>query len=427
MPIGIKLKDSISVLLFANSVIDTTEIAGSGNWVISLINAFKQSDVNISVSVAFHDPKAKRIEFINKDGINLIRIPLNGGNSLLNKFLTNWLVIDRYKFAERNYQEIIQSVNPDIIQIFGLESPYIRILGKTAQPTIIHLQGIVGPTRYKIYLRIGKFERIRATRLIDLLFNASFPFIERIRNNRKFRLEKSKYDMCEYFLGRTDWDRRCVRAFSPQAKYFYCQEIMRPEFYLTDWVPSKKSIVRLFSTIRQGPIKNIDIVFDVALILETYNPDFKYEWFVAGVYDSDIIPKIMKNRGVKPKHLHMLGSLRANEIIEEINKSDLFIYPSAIENSSNAIQEAMLVGIPIIATFAGGTSTIIENGITGYLVQDGEPYSLAGTILEVIENYDNAIDMAKKAKAVARQRNNPESVVESLNEVYRTIMTEENK
>ena len=58
----------------------------------------------------------------------------------------------------------------------------------------------------------------------------------------------------------------------------------------------------------------------------------------------------------------------------------------------------MLLGIPIIATYAGGLSTTIDNNVTGTLVNEGDPYVLAGAIFEIIENYNEAISDGRKCK-----------------------------
>jgi len=419
------MKETIKVLMFSNSAINTSEIAGSGNWVNSLIKAINCSDINMKVAVAYHDARVKRIEYTQSDVMLLIKIPYYYTGSLFAKILANWMLVDRYRYAERDYLSIIKEINPDLIQIFGLESPFIRIIDKTAQPVIVHIQGLVAPYRYKGYLRVSKFERIKATSLKEIIYYAGLPAIEQKRSDKRLQLERTKYGKVKYFLGRTDWDRRCVKAFSPQAKYFYCQEIMRQPFFEVEWAPTGNTSTRLFTTIRQGPVKNIDIIFEVADILEKYNPDFKYEWYIAGLHPGGKYQKIMQRRGINPKHLHLLSNLPADKIISEMLKSDLFIYPSAIENSSNAVQEAMLVGIPIIATFAGGMSSIIMDGVTGFLVQEGEPYNLAGAILEAWENYGRCIEMSKQARLTARERNKPESVVKSLLEIYQKILASE--
>ena len=76
----------------------------------------------------------------------------------------------------------------------------------------------------------------------------------------------------------------------------------------------------------------------------------------------------------------------------------IYIAISHIENSPNSLCEALILGAPCIATNAGGTSSLIEDGNNGILIQDGDAYSMAGAIIELTENYNIAIDYGNSAR-----------------------------
>ena len=99
---------------------------------------------------------------------------------------------------------------------------------------------------------------------------------------------------------------------------------------------------------------------------------------------------------------------------------------SHIENSPNSVCEAMLVGVPTIASFAGGTSSIIKDGEEGILVQDGDPYVLAGSIVHLVQNPDLAMFYSNNAKCRALQRHNPENVYKELLSGYTSILSSYN-
>jgi glycosyltransferase involved in cell wall biosynthesis len=82
----------------------------------------------------------------------------------------------------------------------------------------------------------------------------------------------------------------------------------------------------------------------------------------------------------------------------------------------------MLLGMPIIATYAGGIPSILGNKNEGLLFQDGDPYSLAGAIIELIEDVDYANDLAKNARQRALQRHDPEKIVNDLLQIYSSII-----
>lgn len=132
----------------------------------------------------------------------------------------------------------------------------------------------------------------------------------------------------------------------------------------------------------------------------------KYRWRIAGLDENSICIRVMRNkRFKKTKNLEFIGRLSAKEIVEEMKKSDLFIYTSMIENSSNAVQEAMLIGMPIVIAASGGLSSLIENGQSGLLAQPGDPYAMAGAILNLIDDYDFATSRSEcKRKSNSKLR-----------------------
>lgn len=98
--------------------------------------------------------------------------------------------------------------------------------------------------------------------------------------------------------------------------------------------------------------------------------------------------------------------------------------PSHIENSPNNLCEAMIIGVPCVATYAGGTPSILENNIEGILVQDGDPWAMAGAILELAESPDIAVQFGNKAREKALKRHDRGRIINDLMNVYNNIINE---
>lgn len=79
---------------------------------------------------------------------------------------------------------------------------------------------------------------------------------------------------------------------------------------------------------------------------------------------------------------------------------DVFVQPSLMEGMSNAMLEAMAVGLPIVATAVGGNPEMVESGVGGLLVPPSTPDALADAMLSYCAN-----DQARSAHgAAARAR-----------------------
>lgn len=74
------------------------------------------------------------------------------------------------------------------------------------------------------------------------------------------------------------------------------------------------------------------------------------------------------------------------DIHERISDAKLFILSSKYEGLSNALLEAMMMGIPCISTNCAGSNEIIVNGENGILVDLDNTESLSNSICNIIKN-----------------------------------------
>jgi glycosyltransferase involved in cell wall biosynthesis len=71
------------------------------------------------------------------------------------------------------------------------------------------------------------------------------------------------------------------------------------------------------------------------------------------------------------------------DVGEVIQCYDAFLLTSVIEGMPNAVMESQLLGVPVVATRAGGTVDIIRDGETGLLAPIGDYQALASCIVRL--------------------------------------------
>ena len=84
----------------------------------------------------------------------------------------------------------------------------------------------------------------------------------------------------------------------------------------------------------------------------------------------------------------------------------------------------MLLGVPCVAADVGGVSNMLHPG-EGYLYQSTAPYMLAGYIMEVFRQQEEAEKMGAKARAHALTTHDPEKNLRTLLAIYREISGKE--
>ena len=102
----------------------------------------------------------------------------------------------------------------------------------------------------------------------------------------------------------------------------------------------------------------------------------------------------------------------------------MYVHPAYIDNSPNSLCEAMLLGLPCIASCVGGISSIIDDGKSGILVPVNEPYLLADKIKQLSKDKDLQQRLSTEAIAKASDRHNVENIKSELLNAYNQIISQ---
>jgi glycosyltransferase involved in cell wall biosynthesis len=123
--------------------------------------------------------------------------------------------------------------------------------------------------------------------------------------------------------------------------------------------------------------------------------------------------------------VHFLGFRR--DIFQVMRLCDVIVHTSiAPEPFGRVIVEGMLAGKPVIATRAGGVPEIIEDGVTGRLVEPNNPEALAAAIQSLLGEPEGTAAMALRGQAFARKRFSLETMTSAMeSEIAETLAPEE--
>ena len=91
-----------------------------------------------------------------------------------------------------------------------------------------------------------------------------------------------------------------------------------------------------------------------------------------------------------------------------------------LENSPCSLGEAMLMGVPCVASFVGGTSTYMISEVNALAFERSEVGTLAYTIKRIFDNNELALRLSENAKKDAAVRFSKDNV-KSLFEIYDKI------
>lgn len=392
----------------------------TGGWLESL-NIAIENELELAISFPF----ARKIDKFKHN--KTLYFPIFEGNLFL-KILK--LKIFKKTFENlilKSALEVINEYNPEIIHIHGTENDFLELHKYTKIPIVVSIQGnyIVYHHKYLTgfgykYLNTLPFN-LNFSSILSLLFNFKYSYNYFKINSKR---EQKNMLLIKNVIGRTSWDKRLTSILAPNSNYFYGAEILRDKFYNSKWNnPYYSGKVFIFTINSDSYFKGIETVFHSISLLLDLGMDI--EWKIAGLNEHSLIYKISKKKLGKifpSRGFKLLGPLDEISLVQEMLQSNLYVMPSHIENSPNNLCEAMMLGLPCISTFVGGTNSLIIDLHNGILVQDGDPWSMSGAILDVIGNRELQLKLSKNARKDALLRHDKSAIVKQYVNIYNQIL-----
>jgi len=395
-----------------------------GGW---LINASKDLSIqkDIKLSIAFPGNKASEFKELKGEKINYYPFTL--------------IKESETKKIENNefFKMIIDSVNPDIVHIYGTEMAHtlsmVNICNKMNISTVISIQGLVSIIEKHMYANLP----------IHVIYGKTFRNFIRNDNvnglKRNFEVrgknEVAAIKSVRNIVGRTTWDRACVREINSSARYFYCNETLREEFYKYQWDINKCEKNSVFLSQAQYPVKGLHYVLGaLPLILKKF-PDTKV--YISGkdltksdflkdkllmTYYGKYIKKMIKRLGIE-ENVIFTGPLDETKMCQRYLNSHVFVCPSSIENSPNSLGEAMILGVPSVSSYVGGIPDMLNDKEDGFLYQHDASYMLAHYICEIFENDELALKFSQNSRRHALKTHDRTENTRRLIEIYKNILT----
>lgn len=119
-------------------------------------------------------------------------------------------------------------------------------------------------------------------------------------------------------------------------------------------------------------------------------------------------------------------SIKQNEIQYLYKKCDVFLLPTRYEIFGMVLLEAMYFGIPVITTYNGGSSTIMENGQNGFICNTFDKALWKKNIYNIIKDHEEFIKISENAKKTIKTKYTWSAMVNKFLEEYNKALNGEN-
>ena len=337
------------------------------------------------------------------------------------------------------FRQQLRTFQPDVIHSWGVEYHHALAMVNAAEREgmLPHMAASIQGLCCRIaphYTDGLPASALRSRTIRDIMRHDSI-LAQQKQYTQRGELEIEALRKLTHVIGRTDWDQANALNINPNITYHHCDETLRDVFYTDQWAYSRCRKHRIFASSCAYPVKGFHILLEALAIVRKEYPDA--EVTVTGrPFDAADLKSRMRRNGyekylsclVKRNKLenavHFLGHLSAQDMKQAYLDANVFVLSSTMENSPNALGEAMLLGLPCVAAEVGGVSSLIGSQ-EGILCAPVNPAAMAEGICRVFSMEDQAEAMGAAARNRARKTHDPEQNMKDLMDIYRLLSGKE--
>lgn len=397
----------------------------SAGWVVGVHNGLLEAGHQVAI--------------VSPDNsVDEIRVEVDGQTTYYAFFGTPKDVVRHNPAHPGIFKKILEEYQPDVVTVFGTEYTQGYAMLQACRDkglldkTVIFTQGLISAiARYYI---ADIPEEIAHHKSLRERFNHMDIVSQQKEFVRRGKNEKKMLQLAKHIIGGTVWDRNVIHSINPDIEYHYCPEILRDSFYENRWELEKCEKHSVFA-VQSGfyPVKGIHYLLEGMYELVKCYPDaklymtlkkprkattIKEKWNALTYHD--YIAHLMDKYQLWD-HVEFMGSLNEEQLVQRYLKSHVFVCASSIENHSQTVSEAKILGVPTIAAFVGGVVERICHGEDGFHFQHNAPYMIAEYVGRIFEDDDLARKLSENARKNASKLVDKKSNRAKMQEIYDAV------
>lgn len=192
------------------------------------------------------------------------------------------------------------------------------------------------------------------------------------------------------------------------------------ESNVTSTIEKRSKKYKVVGTVgRLAPQKNHRLFLDSARALLDSHKNLRFMVIGGGPLRDNLI-RYSKLIGIHDK-IEFTGE--RTDVNDFLKKMDIFVLTSSYEGLSNAIMEAMLSGLPVIATDVGGNSELVVNGVTGFLCPENNAEAISEKASVLINDENMAQIMGENGRKKMLSEFSIGKMVLSTQDIYFKLLS----
>ncbi len=320
-------------------------------------------------------------------------------------------------------RRVIADFRPDVIHVHGTENAFGLLAACARQPVVVSIQGLLSIC--ELMDPRGRDGSLLLSLSPWLFARGTGTVLDHVALRRAAERERLIIRQCRHIIGRTRWDADVVRVLNPAAHYYHSDEPLRREFSAVTWDIGLCEADTVYCTMGGYARKGMGTLLRaIALLRDGAAPAVRLRFAGLTLDHSEggrATAREIRRLGLT-ECVANVGTAGPADLARELARARVFALPTHIDNGSNSLSEAMMVGTPAVASAAGGIPTTARDGVEALLVQDGDPYALAGAVARLLDDPGLSQRLSTNARAKALDRHNAQKLRDTVLDIYDDVL-----
>lgn len=109
-------------------------------------------------------------------------------------------------------------------------------------------------------------------------------------------------------------------------------------------------------------------------------------------------------------------------VFQHLARSHIFVLPSIEEGFGMVLLEAQAIGLPVVATTAGGIPEAVDEGNSAFLVEPGNPTAMARELYKLVEVPNEWASIGRDGRDYVARNFDIETLNDELEGIYRSLV-----
>lgn len=176
-----------------------------------------------------------------------------------------------------------------------------------------------------------------------------------------------------------------------------------------------------------GIVKYLEPIYDIGLLIKAFAlvfdaADTKPILLIYGSGSmKESLYNLVESLGIK-ESVSFYDTIPNTQVPSALRKFDIFVNCSKQESFGVAVVEAMACGLPVVVTNTEGFREVVNDGVTGIIIKDREPQSLANALLKLLKNPQMREKMGKQGRRRVLEKYDWANDVTIMENLYQSVI-----